>query len=119
MLASALHLFDGPREVAADEKTMFEIYRESDYNRAFRYIFYTDLEEHGRDSEVSKAASGETAFSGFLADDLKEQARAKVEETIDELNDMDDDDGSPGLPQSEIEKRLAAFLVAGPTQATH
>lgn len=96
---------------------MFEIYRESDYNRAFRYIFYTDLEEHGRDSEISKAASGETVFSGFLADDLKEQARTKVEEIIDELNDMDEDDA--GLPGAEIEKRLAAFLVAGPTQATH
>ena len=36
--------------MAADERTMFEIYREGDYNRAFRYIFYTDLEEHARDS---------------------------------------------------------------------
>ena len=98
--------------MAADEKTMFEIYRESDYNRAFHYIFYTDLEEHGRDAEIAKAASAETVFSGFLGDDTKEKARAIVEAIVDELNDMDEDEAS--MPPAEIEKRLAEFLVADP-----
>ncbi len=98
--------------MAADERTMFEIYREGDYNRAFRYIFYTDLEEHARDGEISKAANGEMIFTGFLSDDTKEEARGVVESIIDELNDMDEDEA--GMESTEIQRRLGAFLVDNP-----
>lgn len=92
---------------------MFEIYREADYNRAFRYIFYTDLEEHGRDAEIARAASGFTVFSGFFPDDRKEAAREVVEALVEELNDRDEDD----VPtQAEIRERLADYLVAGPRE---
>lgn len=94
--------------MAVDERTMFEIYRESDYNRAFRYIFYTDLEEHGRDSEIAKAASGVTVFSGFLADDRKEAAREVIQGLVDELNDLEDE-----VPDVEaIRRRLADYMIA-------
>ena len=98
--------------MADDDKTMFEIYRESDYNRAFHCIFYTELEEHGRDDEIAKAAKGQTVFTGYLDDAKKEQARAVLEAIIDELNDMDEDEA--GMPDEEIEKRLADFLVTAP-----
>ena len=45
------------RRMAADEKTMFEIYRETDYNRAFHSIFYTELEEHARETGSHFAAT--------------------------------------------------------------
>ena len=54
--------------MAAEDRTMFEIYRETDYNRSFRSIFYTDLDEHGRDDEIARAANGETLFTGYLDD---------------------------------------------------
>jgi hypothetical protein len=98
--------------MAADDKTMFEIYRESDYNRTFHYIFYTDLEEHGRDAEIARAANGNTVFSGYLVDDRKESARAVVEAIVDELNDMDEDDA--GMPAAEIEQKLAEYLAPPP-----
>jgi dihydropteroate synthase len=98
--------------MAADDKTMFEIYRESDYNRAFHYIFYTELEEHGRDAEIARAASGQTVFTGYLADARKEQARAVVEAIVDELNDMDDDADAP--PAEAIAERLAPYLAPNP-----
>jgi len=98
--------------MAVDERTMFEIYRESDYNRAFHYVFYTDLEEHGRDDEIARAAAGEMVFTGYLADASKESARVVVESIVDELNEMDEDEA--GLPEQEIRSRLAEFLVAGP-----
>lgn len=102
--------------MAADDRTMFEIYREADYNRAFHYIFYTDLEEHGRDAEIAKAANGVTVFSGFLDDDKKEDARQVVEAIVDDLNDMDEDDA--GMEPSEIAKRLEGYLVDNPLEAT-
>ncbi len=103
--------------MAADDKTMFEIYRESDYNRAFHSIFYTDLEEHAREREIAKAAAGVTVFSGFIADERKDAAREEIDRIVDELNDMDEDEA--GMPRATIETRLAAFLVAGPTATPH
>ena len=103
--------------MAVDDRTMFEIYRESDYNRAFHSIFYTDLEEHAREREIARAAAGQTVYSGFIADERKDAAREEIERIVDELNDMDEDDA--GMPRAEIERRLAEFLVAGPGAATH
>jgi phosphatidylserine decarboxylase len=98
--------------MAADERTMFEIYRETDYNRAFHCIFYTELDEHLRDAEIAKAAAGETVYTGFVADDRKEEARGVVQAIVDALNDMDEDEA--GLSVEEIERRLSGFLVAAP-----
>lgn len=95
--------------MATDEKTMFEIYRETDYNRSFHCVFYTELEEHAREKEIAKAAAGETVFSGFVGDDRKEQARPLIEAIVDELNDMDDD--AAKMSAEEIRRRLASYLV--------
>lgn len=90
------------------DKTMFEIYRESDYNRAFRSVFFTDLDEHNRGKEIARAAAGDTIFHGFIADERKEAAKAAVAAIVDELNALDDD---AGLPEQEIRRRLREFLV--------
>lgn len=95
--------------MATDEKTMFEIYRETDYNRAFHCVFYTELEEHAREKEIAKAAAGQTVFSGFLGDDRKEQARPVIDALVDELNELDEDDAA--ITPDEIRRRLADYLV--------
>ena len=92
-----------------DHKTMFEIYREQDSNRAFRYVFFTDLDEHNRGKEIARAAAGETVFSGFLADDRKVDARVAVEAIVEELNAMDEDAAS--LSDTEFRRRLGPYLV--------
>ena len=92
-----------------DHKTMFEIYREQDYNRAFRYVFFTDLDEHNRGKEIARAAAGETVFSGFLSDDRKADARVAVEAIVEELNAMDEDEA--GLSDAEFRRRLGPYLV--------
>lgn len=97
------------RSPGADSKTMFEIYRESDYNRAYHFVFFTDLDEHNRGKEIARAAAGETVFHGFIADDRKEAARAEVAAIVDELNAMDED--SAGMPEAEFKRRLGQFLV--------
>jgi hypothetical protein len=95
--------------MAADDKTMFEIFRESDYNRAFHCIFYTDLEEHAREREIARAAAGQTVYSGFIVDEHKGAAREEIDRILDELNAMDEDEA--GMPTPEIERRLAPYLV--------
>lgn len=91
------------------DKTMFEIYREGDYNRQYRSILYTDLEEHARDREIAKAAGGDTVLSGFLRDDTKDAGRAAIEAIVDELNDLDEDDAPPAA--DVLAARLAEFLA--------
>lgn len=98
--------------MAADDRTMFEIYRESDYNRSFHYIFYTDLDEHAREHEIAKAANGDTVFTGFLHDASKEKARAIVESIVDELNDMDENEA--GMSTEQITTRLGDLLAPPP-----
>lgn len=94
----------------APGKTMFEIYREGDYNRRFRAIFYTDLEEHERDREIARAASGETVFSGFIDDARKEAAKEAVEQLVAQLNELDETADAPTA--NDVEVRLDAFLVS-------
>lgn len=97
--------------MAADDRTMFEIFRESDYNRSYHYIFYTDLDEHAREAEIAKAASGETVFTGYLHDATKESARQVIETIVDELNDGDEDD----VPSTDaIRSKLADYLAPTP-----
>ena len=96
----------------SDDRTMFEIYRESDYNRAFHSIFYTDLDEHVRDAEIAKAMAGETVYTGYVADERKEDARHAIDAIVDALNDADEDDDV--LSAAEIERRLADYLVDAP-----
>jgi hypothetical protein len=98
--------------MAVDDRTMFEIYRETDYNRAFHSIFYTDLDEHEREREIAKAASGETVFTGYIHDDRKELARARIDGIVDELNASDDDDER--MDAAEIARRLADVLAPAP-----
>ncbi|HWB73481.1 MAG TPA: hypothetical protein VG755_00970 [Nannocystaceae bacterium] len=98
--------------MAADDRTMFEIYRETDYNRSFHYIFYTDLDEHEREREIAKAANGETVFTGYIDDTRKESARALIEAIVDELNDSDDD--APSLSNDAIRTRLGDHLAPAP-----
>jgi len=98
--------------MAADDRTMFEIYRETGYNRSFRSIFYTDLDEHGRDDEIARAANGETLFTGYLDDRHKAEAHTLVDAIVDELNEMDED--TAGMAREEIERRLAKVLTAPP-----
>ncbi|MCA9634683.1 MAG: hypothetical protein KC420_01470 [Myxococcales bacterium] len=91
------------------DKTMFEIYRERDYNRAFHYILYTTLEEHARNQAIAQAASGETVFHGFVADSHLQAAQAELEAIVDELNEMDEE--SAGIAEDELRRRLGDYLI--------
>ncbi|MBV6479003.1 MAG: hypothetical protein HGGPFJEG_01764 [Ignavibacteria bacterium] len=68
------------------DKTMFEIYREKEFNRKFKVVFYTELNEHNKEAEINHALNGETIFDGFLKDSLKEKGKTKIRELIKEMN---------------------------------
>lgn len=88
------------------DKTMFEIYREREFNREFRLILYTELTESNKHSEINKALDGETIFSGFIDDMKKDEAKVTLNDLIKEMN-MDEQP----LSEAEIHERLKDYLV--------
>ena len=70
-----------------NEKTMFEIYREGGYGRAYRVVYYSELTEHNRESQINRAMEGEQLFDGFLSNRTLPAAKQQIEALLSELND--------------------------------
>ena len=51
---------------------MFEVYRDNTYSRRFRVVYYTELQDHNKETEISHALAGEHFIDGFLRDYGKE-----------------------------------------------
>ena len=68
------------------EKIMFEIYKDSLYNKNYRVVYYTELNEHNKHSEISRAMAGDHYFDGFIKDYRKEEAKKIIETIVNELN---------------------------------
>ena len=91
---------------AVSAKSMFEIYRQKDFNRKFKLIIYTELNEHNKEAEINRAMDGESVFDGFLKDSKKEEAKKILKEILDEMNKKEE-----ALSESEIKEKLAEFLA--------
>ena len=91
--------------MAAADKTMFEIYREADYGRQYRVVFFTDLDEHNKENEINRAMAGEHFFDGFLLNLRKDAGKAKLADLVARLNR-----GEP-LTASDVERELAELQV--------
>lgn len=91
-----------PMPTPAD-KTMFEIYREADYGRQFRVVFFTDLDEHNKEAEINRAMAGEHVYDGFLVDRRKDEGKKKLAEIIARLNKGE------AVTAEQIERELTAI----------
>ena len=69
------------------DKIMFEIYREAGYAQKYRVVYFTELEEHNKEQEISRAMAGEHLFDGFLADRYRDEGKRAIHRTVDRLND--------------------------------
>lgn len=87
------------------DKTMFEIYRESEYNRRYRVIYYTELTEHNKEYEINRAMAGEQYLDGFISDREKERAKEVILALIARLN------AGEHVTDGDARRLLAPFLV--------
>jgi hypothetical protein len=87
------------------EKVMFEIYRELSFNRRYRVVYFTELDEHNRDGEINDAMRGEHIFDGFLRNYVKEEAKRGVAALLERLN------SGETLGRAEIAQELKPFLA--------
>jgi hypothetical protein len=85
----------------ASDRIMFEIYRETTYSGRYRVVYFTELNDHNRDTEINRALAGEHFFDGFIKSLRKEEAKTIIEAAVARLNAGEDVD-----PQS-----LAAALA--------
>jgi hypothetical protein len=86
-------------------KIMFEIYREGSYNRRFKVVYFTELNEHNKETEINRALSGDHFLDGFLKETKKDEAKAIIDRALERLNE-----GEPVRPE-ELERELSQYLA--------
>ncbi|MCC6866229.1 MAG: hypothetical protein IT280_08745 [Ignavibacteria bacterium] len=69
------------------DKIMFEIYRDKNYNKKFRVVYYTELNEHNKHVEINRAMAGDSYFDGFIKDYKKNEAKKIIDDIIKQLNE--------------------------------
>ena len=85
------------------DKIMFEIYQDTLYNKKFRVVYYTELNENNKHAEITRAMSGNSYFNGFIKDYRKDEAKQIITEIIESLND------EKMIPAEEIKSRLKEY----------
>jgi hypothetical protein len=86
------------------DKIMFEIYRTAPRDGAYRVIYFTELEEHEREREISRALHGEHVFDGYLSRAKRDEGKQAIQGLVQRLNNGDQ------LGADEIRGQLAPFI---------
>jgi hypothetical protein len=88
------------------DKTMFELYREGGLARSFRVVYYSELTEHTRETEIHRAMAGESLFDGYLENRSVPQAKECIEGLLARLNDGEQ------ITADEIRNALNEYLAS-------
>jgi hypothetical protein len=89
----------------ADEKRiMFEIYRESADERRYRVVYFTELGEHERETEIGNAARGDHVFDGFILSRERSQAKEAISQILERLNNGE------SIETADLERELQPFI---------
>lgn len=65
---------------------MFEVYREKAYDGEYRVVYYTELEDHNKESEINRAIAGEHFVDGYLRNHGKDEAKKIIDSLLERLN---------------------------------
>jgi len=68
------------------DKVMFEIYRETEYSGKYRVVYFTELQDHNKETEINHALAGEHFFDGFIKNFGKEEAKEIIQTLLSRLN---------------------------------
>ncbi len=88
------------------EKIMFEIYKEATYTGRYRVVYFTELQDHNKESEISHAIAGEHFYDGFIKNYRKEQAKEIINQILERLNNGEQ------VSVAEIERELQLYTPA-------
>jgi hypothetical protein len=65
---------------------MFEVYRDKSYDRDYRVVYYTELEDHNKETEINRALAGEHFVDGYLRNYGKDDAKKVIDGLLERLN---------------------------------
>jgi len=68
------------------DRVMFEIYRETEYSGQYRVVYFTELQDHNKETEINRAMMGEHFYDGFIKDYRKEEAKEIIAGLVERLN---------------------------------
>jgi hypothetical protein len=72
--------------MAAHDRVLFEIYREAGYDRQYRVVYFTELDEHTKDMEIARALAGDHYHDGYLRAATLHEARRAIAALLERLN---------------------------------
>ena len=87
------------------DKIMFEIYREPEFGRQYRVVYFTELDEHNKEKEINEAMRGEHVFDGFLRNFKKQEGKRIVSGILERLN------SGESIGPEDIERELKPFMA--------
>jgi hypothetical protein len=88
-----------------EKQIMFEIYRDSPGNGDYRVVYFTELGEHERETEISNAARGDHVFDGFILSRERGHAKQAVDQILERLN------SGAAMDPADIEQELRPFMA--------
>ena len=65
---------------------MFEVYRDKSYDRDFHVVYYTELDDHNKESEINRALAGEHFVDGYLRNFGKDEAKRIIDGLLADMN---------------------------------
>ncbi len=87
------------------DKVMFEIYRETEYTGKYKVVYFTELSDHNKETEINHALAGEHFYDGFIRDYRKEEAKEIISGLLERLN------SGERIAAPEIESALGEHLA--------
>ncbi len=88
------------------DRIMFEIYKETTYQGRYKVVYFTELQDHNKEYEISRALAGEHFYDGFIKNYRKEQAKEVIDQILDRLNNGE------ALAADDVDRALQAFKPA-------
>jgi len=85
------------------DKIMFEIYRETTYLGQYKVVYFTELQDHNKEHEISRAMAGEHFYDGFIKNYRKEQAKETINQILERLN------GGESVTPEDVDRALQPF----------
>jgi len=98
MLRSKRMLFES-------DKVMFEIYRETEYTGTYRVVYFTELQDHNKETEINHALAGEHFYDGFIKNYGKDEAKEIINSLLHRLNDGE------RVGADEVERALGEHMA--------
>ena len=88
------------------DKVMFEIYKETEYTGKYRVVYFTELQDHNKETEINHAMAGEHVFDGFIKNFRKDEAKEIINSLLGRMNNGE------RVEALDIERALGDHMAA-------